>query len=237
MRFALSFVVAAIIVGPLIGLPKRKRILVYSAAILSQFVYLLGMYLGWHGAVWAAFAVQMQRCTLAFVLFSIVMFMGVLSESSRIRNRLAPIRQQLSILACVFTFGHIGYYLPSYLLRIGSINKVTIGISLALSILLAIMLIVLLATSLSLVKKHMNGTAWKRVQRLAYPFYLLISLHAACFLLPSALAGNAIAIEGELLYGCSAIAFFALRLRRAFFSRRTEKPFFDAQDALVQDSR
>ncbi len=223
MRFVLSLIIVAMIIGPMIGLLKRRRLFVYSIAVFSQLVYLSGKFLGWHGAAWVAFASQMQRCTLAFVLFSVVMFIGVFDEKSRIRNHLVPVRQQLSIMACVFTFGHIGYYLSSYLPRIGSITKMNVGFSLALSFLLTAMLVILLITSFSLVKKRMNGNTWKLIQRLAYPFYVFASVHAVAFLLPSAFAGRVTAIEGGVFYGCSAVAFLFFRIRKAVLLKRAKR--------------
>ena len=75
----------------------------------------------------------MQRCALAFLLFSIVMFVGVLGEKNPLRTHLMPIRRQLSILACIFAVGHIAFYAASYVPRLTSAFTGNLAFSLGLA--------------------------------------------------------------------------------------------------------
>ena len=67
----------------------------------------------------------------------------------------------------------------------------------------------------------MKAASWKRVQRLAYPFYLLTYVHLA-LLMPSAAAGNDVAVLSIAVYSVVMGAYVVLRLRKAFADRRAE---------------
>lgn len=142
----------------------------------------------------------MQRCALAFLLFSIVMFVGVLGEKNPLRTHLMPIRRQLSILACIFAVGHIAFYAASYVPRLTSAFTGNLAFSLGLAALITALMAVLWVTSAQRVKHAMKAASWKRVQRLAYPFYVLTYVHLALLLMPSALAGNDVAVLSIAVY-------------------------------------
>lgn len=64
--------------------------------------------------LWAAFYGLMRRGIPAFALFSVVMFVGCFKNGSRPKRWLAPVRAELSILACVLSVPHIVFYLQTY---------------------------------------------------------------------------------------------------------------------------
>jgi DMSO/TMAO reductase YedYZ heme-binding membrane subunit len=78
-----------------------------------------------------------------------------------------------------------------------------------------VLLAVLTVTSFVVVRNHMRPTFWKRLQTLAYPFYLLIYLHLILVLLPSALSGSLAIAFNLLVYTALFATYTALRLRRA----------------------
>ena len=157
-----------------------------------------------------------------FLLFSIVMFAGVLGEKNPLRTHLMPIRRQLSILACIFAVGHIAFYAASYVPRLTSAFTGNLAFSLGLAALITALMAVLWVTSAQRVKHAMKAASWKRVQRLAYPFYVLTYVHLALLLMPSALAGNDVAVLSIAVYSIVMGAYVVLRLRKALADRRTE---------------
>ena len=68
----------------------------------------------------------------------------------------------------------------------------------------------------------MKAASWKRVQRLAYPFYVLTYVHLALLLMPSALAGNDVAVLSIAVYSIVMGAYVILRLRKAAADHRAE---------------
>ena len=133
-----------------------------------------------------------------------------------------PIRRQLSILACIFAVGHIAFYAASYVPRLTSAFTGNLAFSLGLAALITALMAVLWVTSFSVVKHAMKAASWKRVQRLAYPFYVLTYVHLALLLMPSALAGNDVAVLSIAVYSIVMGAYVVLRLRKALADRRTE---------------
>ena len=81
---------------------------------------------------------------------------------------------------------------------------------------------VLWATSAQRVKHTMKAASWKRVQRLAYPFYVLTYVHLALLLMPSAAAGNGVAVLSIAVYSIVMGAYVILRLRKAAADHRAE---------------
>lgn len=95
MRFVIALVVSFALVW-LCAKPLKK----YPAPFYLGAVALLGLYFwgsaaGVRNEAWSYFQPLMQRCALAFLLFSIVMFVGVLGEKNPLRTHLMPIRRQL----------------------------------------------------------------------------------------------------------------------------------------------
>ncbi|MFR7404562.1 MAG: hypothetical protein ACLUW6_08175 [Coriobacteriaceae bacterium] len=118
--------------------------------------------------------------------------------------------------------GHIAFYAASYVPRLTSAFTGNLAFSLGLAALITALMAVLWVTSFSAVKHAMKAASWKRVQRLAYPFYVLTYVHLALLLMPSALAGNDVAVLSIAVYSIVMGAYVVLRLRKALADRRTE---------------
>lgn len=224
MRFLLAVGACALVTFAGAPTLKRHPVACYVGALALVALYAAGAATGARGGLWPYFMPLMQRCSLAFLLFSVVMFVGVLGDSSRLRARLMPIRRQLSIIACILTLGHIAFYGVSYAPRLGSAFANNLGFSLALAALLVTLMTVLLVTSFQAVKRRMNAMHWKRVQRLAYPFYLFTYVHLALLLAPSAFAGRDTAIVSLAVYSVVVAAYAVLRVRRALLRQQTVRP-------------
>ena len=222
MRFIVALVIS------FAGLAVREAPQMHPVPFCTwRTVALLGLYFwgtttGVRNEVWAYFQPLMQRCALAFLLFSIVMFVGVLGERNPLRVHLMPIRRQLSILACIFACGHIAFYASSYVPRLASAFTGNLAFSLGLAALITALMVVLWATSAQRVKHTMKAASWKRVQRLAYPFYVLTYVHLALLLMPSAMAGNNVAVLSIAVYSIVMGAYVVLRLRKAAADRLAE---------------
>ena len=170
-----------------------------------------------------AFTIPMQRCYLAFSLFALVMFIGAFSEDSLVRRRLGPIRAELSIMASLLACAHIVYYVQAYLLRLFSeSSRIALNMygAFALACLLVALLVVLAATSLRAVKSRMAAASWRKLQRLAYPFFVLVCVHAIVALAPSAIGGSAVSMIAVVEYAAVLVFYAIVRLRRARFDAR-----------------
>lgn len=163
-----------------------------------------------------------QRCLLAFALLAVVMFIGALPEASKARAYLAPIRGELSIIASILAIGHVVNYLASYLgqfaARLGSMPATMIA-SFAVSILLVAALAVLAVTSVQAIRKRMSAVSWKRIQKLAYPFFLLVFVHVLLILGPSASGLGQKASTSIIVYTVIFGTYCVLRIGKAVLAR------------------
>ena len=168
---------------------------------------------GW----WRTLLPFIQRGMLAFSLFSVVMYIGVLPPQSKVRHYLAPIRGPLSILAAILAYAHIVRYLAGYLGRLlqgfSGMAESTVA-SFAVSFILLALMTFLTVISFDAVRSHLPAAAWKRLQRLAYAFYGLVIVHAAFLLGPSALQGGD-ALPRLIIYLGVGLAYAILRIWRA----------------------
>lgn len=224
MTFALTFVVVLVVCVLLREPLRRYPAIFYGIAVAVVAVQLASAALGLPKPVDLALLVLVKRCNVAMALFAIVMFIGVLPREGRAGSWMRPVRAQISIVACILCAGHIIGYAVSYVPRVlaGALANPFVAVGLAAALILTVLLIVLGVTSVSRVKRSMDSTRWKRVQRLAYPFFLLACVHALLMLMPSALGGGTAAVEGAWAYGVLLAAYAVLRGGRALADRRAD---------------
>jgi len=172
---------------------KRHPLVFYllGAALVGWYLYACA-----YGApvlVWKYLLTFIKKCHLATSFFTIVMFIGVLSPSSKIRLYLNPIRSELSIIGSILACGHVIGYVSPFIqhIRSGFVEASPKMVAMILlSFVVVVMLAVLTITSFTFVRKKMTARSWKHVQRLAYPFFLLIFIHALLYLMPAVLYGS-----------------------------------------------
>ena len=194
----------------------------YAAALLVDVAFVAGTFWGMPREVWSVFFVLIQKCLLPLALFVVVMYIGVLDRGSRACMCLKPVRAELSIVAWLLSLGHVAVYGATYLPRIasGGATNGNVAASFAVAVVLLALLAVLGVTSFNLVKKRMRTETWKKVQKLAYPFFLLTYVHLLLMLAPSALHGGVAATTSVAVYSIVFAAYVVLRLVRAAKDRR-----------------
>lgn len=196
---------------------KRAPWLFYLLAALVDVLVIAGSQLDVPQWVHRTLILANGRGMFAFGLFTVVMFLGALGEGSRVRRWLMPIRAELSIVASILAVGHVVRYADVYSPRILAAPSAAAN-GMLVSFLVAAVLVVLLAvlgvTSLRAVKRHMSGRTWKGVQRLAYPFFVLIYAHVLLILARPALQGAHNAQVSLVIYGVVVAAYVVLRLAR-----------------------
>ncbi len=235
MRFLVAAIVAVLLLTIFYRPLKRFPLVFYTAALILDGLYAYAATQLLTGVFWTNFIHLMQRSTLAFILFSSVMFIGVLDEGSGLRTRLLPIRRQLSILACLLAFCHIIYYIVSYLPRLTGVFRPNVLISIGLALCLAAVMVALFITSFTRIKARMSASGWKRIQKLSYPFYLVIYVHLALFLLPAASIGKDTAIVSFVIYTVVVLAYVVLRIRKKILDDKLQRAQAAAESAVSSD--
>lgn len=157
----------------------------------------------------------MQRGLIGFGLITVVMFIGVFPASSPVRKYLMPVRGELSIVACILTIGHVVNYFMSYFGRFlegfASLHMNEIA-SFVVSFILVILLALLTVTSFNFIRKSMKSSTWKKVQILAYPFFVLTYLHIILILVTPNFSFDSKAFLAVVVYTGIMIAYVVLRL-------------------------
>ena len=214
---------ATIAIACLLRTPIMKAPMVfYVLSVVLVLVYFALPALGASRAVNHAFFWSIQKCLVPLALFIVVMYIGVFPRDSVVSKWLRPIRAELSIIAWIFTVGHVVKYLQNYLTPIfsGVALDWNVLLGIIVAIILFILLIVLGVTSFQFVKKRMSREAWKKVQWWAYPFFALTYVHLLFLLLPSALRGGIAARVSVAMYSVIFVAYFVLRIARAISDRK-----------------
>lgn len=200
---------------------KACPVAFYALAIVLDVLFVVGSYAALPAVAHDALLVLLHKCTLATALFAVVMYVGVFAHGSRGASYLRPIRAELSIVAWLLALGHMVSYLSSYATSLSTgLPHANVAIALVIALVLFALLVVLGAASFGFVKKRMRKETWKRVQRLAYPFWGLVYVHLLLMLLPSALRGGAPAQMSVVVYSIVFLGYAALRIRRALADKR-----------------
>ena len=225
MTFILTFVVVLAACVLLREPLRRYPVVFYGLAVAAAVIQLASASLGLPKSLDLALLLLVKRCNVAMALFAVVMFIGVLPRNGRASSWMRPVRPAISIVACILCAGHIVGYVISYTSRVfaGALANPFVAVGLIAALVLTVLLVLLGVSSAQRVKRAMNPTKWKRVQRLAYPFFVLACVHALLMLAPSALGGGAAAIEGALAYSVLLVAYLALRTARMLADRRSEE--------------
>lgn len=195
----------------------------YALAIAVDVAFVAGTFWGLPRDVWSVLFVLIQKCLLPLALFVVVMYIGALPRDSRPCRWLKAVRAELSIVAWILSLGHMAVYGATYLPRLltGGRMDANVVASFAVAVVLLALLLVLGVTSFNAVKKRMRTETWKRVQKLAYPFFLLVYAHLLLMLAPSALHGGIAATTSVAVYSVVFAAYVVLRLVRAAKDRRS----------------
>ena len=224
MNFLFLLIIAAVAAYLLRSPLKAHPSLFYSIAAMLVLLYFFGATFGVPRWLWMPLVDLIQKCELAVALFAVVMLIGCLGKEQTLYRRMKPIRAELSIIACILWLGHMAVYLESYLPRLlggGEIGGNVMG-AFVLAVVLLVLLVVLGVTSFAFVKRQMSTASWKKVQKLAYPFFGLVYVHLLLMLLPSALHGGLAAQASVAVYSVVFVGYALCRVGRALVDRRAE---------------
>lgn len=223
MRLIVGLLVAVLFVATCRKAIKRVPGVFYAAAIVLVALHLYGTAYGLPVWLWKTVMFLLQKNILAFSLFVIVMFLGVLSDGSWLKRALLPIRGELSIIACILSLGHVIVFGTAYLERMAFARDLLSPfgfLAVAAAVCVVALMVPLFVTSFKIVRSRMAARSWKIVQVFAYPFFLLLFVHLALFVGPSALQGGWDPRFAMATYGFLLLAYVTLRVRKGMRDRK-----------------
>lgn len=198
---------------------RKHAIAYYVGAFALEALFLYGKFFSLPSFLWTPIFFAVDQCMLGTALFVVVMFVGVFPKNSPIAQRLRPSRGELSIFAWILCLGHLFYLtviprMADIAIRLGFAMPMTV-VGLIVALILLVLLIVLGVTSFKFVKRAMNATAWKAVQRWSYLFYACTYIHVMLMVVPSAVYGSGQAAFTALVYTAIFGSYAVLRVKRA----------------------
>jgi DMSO/TMAO reductase YedYZ heme-binding membrane subunit len=205
---------------------KKYTFVFYILAVVLDGVYLYFRFFADYNPIIFSALQVMQKGLIAFALFAVVMFIGVLDDSTKLKKRLHPIRGELSLLGFLFALGHIGGYLTSYLMtlvRDSGVLPPSVMLSIVVSFTSFILLLILGITTFNFVRSAMNPDLWKRIQRLAYLFFGLVYIHLMLMLMPAMQKSVTDALVSASIYTVILGAYVILRVLKAKRDKSTTR--------------
>ena len=189
---------------------------------------------------------QFERGSVAFVLFTIVMFQGVIKPWNKATKQLFAIRGQLAILGCIMAFTHLAVQGSTYLF-LSDLNDWAYTVTFAASSLLLVIGIPLFITSFKRIRFSMKAKIWKRLHRTAYLFYILLCMDVTLVFLRRLLffqsqldASIAYRVDtyiSLLIYALITISYVILRFRTSLKKRRRARKHIHGTSAALTQPR
>jgi DMSO/TMAO reductase YedYZ heme-binding membrane subunit len=191
------------------------------AFILLLFAsYFTGLYESFPAWFSDSVVMMFARGALSTAVFAIVMYLGVIPVRFAPAGRLMRIRAEMSIIGCILALGHNVYYGMYYfydLFTKASELELPYLIATVITLILIAIMLPLMITSFRSVRKKMSAPSWKKLQRLAYVFYVLLYIHVMIVL-----CANVRGISSILsiaAYTLVFVPYFVLRLRKNVLQR------------------
>ncbi len=217
MILLISSAMAAVFIAACGQSLRKKAVPYYAAATLMAAVM---VFCGISGTRFPAFVSKwiwpvFSGGGIAGALFIAVMFAGAMPLGSKAQKLLIPLRGQLSIIASIFAVGHgIGFGWPYLKMLFTRFDSLSVQMKATIIVAAAALLVMLplFVTSFISIRRRMDPKGWKKLQRMAYPFYALVYLHVMFFALPKARGGNDSALLNVMLYSFVFLSYTVLRL-------------------------
>lgn len=203
-KYATSIYIITVIISIL-------SIVLIKGQISNEYIYFLNKYV----------IQNITKGTVTLALFTIVMYTGVL-EKSKIKGKLMSVRGELSIIACIITLTHnilYGFRYFKFLFIQPGEMKLNVFIATIISLIMIIMMIPLMITSFKRVRKKMKFKTWKRIQKMAYPFYGLMYVHIMLLYMPHIQSKYSVIVIYTIVF----LTYAVLRIGKHFKDTKRKK--------------
>lgn len=226
MKLIIALIASIIFYGVFSEKIKKKPVLFYVGTFLLNAFVISYYLLGWNKFVppWVTTNIMdlFQRGAFSTATFIIVMFLGAVIKHNNFTLKYMKIRGELSIIGCLLALEHnIIYgvvYISALIFHPESISGAYL-VSLIITIILLLIMLPLFITSFRCIRNKMKPKSWKKLQRMAYPFYYLIYAHVMVLFL----ANPQKHILDIVVYTSIYLIYTVVRLRKHIRNRRKIK--------------
>ena len=154
--------------------------------------------------------------------FMVVMYLGVITKHNKLSRKLMSVRGEISIIGSLLTLSHNVVFGVKYFPMLFTNPKAMPTrelIASSITLCLLAMLIPLFITSFKVVRRKMSGKTWKKIQRMAYLFFIGIYVHIMVLYSADVKSHITGIVVYTLIYG----SYVVLRLRKAALKSRKLK--------------
>ncbi|MBN1044759.1 sulfite oxidase heme-binding subunit YedZ [Clostridium botulinum] len=152
-----------------------------------------------------------MKGNVSISFFVLVMFAGALNKKWNVTKKLLSVRAEIAILGSILIIPHCVMYAVRF------INKLIVGkpitifyiVYLLIGLIGFCIMIPLFITSFKKVRAKMSYKEWKKLQKLAYPFYFIAYIHIVL-----ALLNNKLDWVKLITYTALFIGYFILKIVR-----------------------
>lgn len=225
MTYLISLILITLYITIFTRSLRNKAPLHYAISIFINVLFLPINIIQYENGLINIITTYINNGFISLAFFTIVMAIGALRNKSKIRSKLMPIRTQLSILACVYTIPHLYVFYNYCLIDLLKINLYNF-ISPLVSLTLFILFLTLFITSLKFCKVRLKIKRWKKIQKLAYPFFFLLYLHLALISKNSISLGDKADVFNLIIYSVIFFVIFALRIDKERIKKDIKDYFF-----------
>ena len=166
-----------------------------------------------------------NRGSIAAALWLVIAYTGAFPNGSAPIKHLMPARGELSIVAAIITLSHAVTWGVTYVQRLikysdaGQAPATDFIASCCICLLLMGIMLPLTVISFKAVRKKLQAKKWKKIQRFAYLFYVLIYAHVMVIFIPRLLNGRKGALLNVLIYSTLFLGYVILRLCKLYLKK------------------
>ncbi|MCD7948262.1 MAG: ferric reductase-like transmembrane domain-containing protein [Oscillospiraceae bacterium] len=223
MLFIIALCIVAVFLPLLRGSIKKHAHIYYAVTVALCAFTIVATYTSAFTAAptWVRTYVfgLLERGALSTAIFTAVMCLGALPKTSSLLRKYMPIRAELSIIASILVFGHnIAYGRTYFRFLFTNPGRLSVPVLIAaiFTIIMLAMLIPLFITSFPTVRRRFKAKSWKRLQRMAYPFYMMIYGHVLLLTIPNIITSGAVSsIINLVVYSVVFVGYAGARIRKA----------------------
>lgn len=225
MLFILSILASLAFVLLFTKIIKKYSVLFYLLATAIALFFMMYMTLGnikIPEKIYTYVIRPLSQGTISTALFSIVMWIGALDRKNKVIKKLFSIRGEMSIIACILALSHNIYYgfifLPTLFTNPMSMGATYLSATIT-TIILNILMIPLMATSFITIRKRIKYPMWKKIQRMAYVFYMLMYVHIMIVFVPNIGIGTSYVVN-VVVYSVVFLGYAIVRVSKYIKEKR-----------------
>lgn len=227
MNFLLALILVFIFIVYAESTLKSSTLFYYTLCCLISGTEIIAKFFDLPDFVGDLFYPMFANGIVSMALLTFVMFVSAVPDTTKFHKMVAPLRSELSIIACILALGH------NFSVGITSFGSLKVwseftsrfsGFIITLSKSGVALMCFLLAISFKTIRDRLPKRDWKKAQRLAYVLYVMIFVQILMVSVPLAFEGETYYLINSIVYGATFLTYATMRCLKAF--KQTNKTHY-----------